>query len=99
MTTRIRIALLGLAAAALTLFVVTTALALDDSKPAPDCHGVLVEDGKSDGTAGQTIPIAECTPEEAAGGGAVLGGATRALPVKLATTVTTAKKAKKSKTL
>jgi hypothetical protein len=52
MTNRIRIALLGLSAAALTLFVVTAALAVDDAKPAPDCHGVLVEDGKSDGVDG-----------------------------------------------
>src|SRR5437867_637831 len=52
MTARIRIALLGVAAAALTLFVVTTALAVDAAKPAPDCHGILVEDGKSDGADG-----------------------------------------------
>jgi hypothetical protein len=55
MTARIRLALIGLAAAALTLFVVTTALALDDSKPAPDCHGVLVEDSKTDGTDGFVV--------------------------------------------
>jgi hypothetical protein len=52
MTARIRLALLGLAAAALTLFVVATALAVDDAKPAPDCHGVLVEDPKTDGVDG-----------------------------------------------
>jgi hypothetical protein len=55
MTTRIRLALIGVAAAALTLFVVTTALAVDDAKPAPDCHGVLVEDGKSDGADSFTV--------------------------------------------
>ena len=52
-----------------------------------------------DETAGKTIPIAECTPEAAPGGGAVLGGATRSLPVKLSSTATTAKKVKKAKSL
>ena len=52
-----------------------------------------------DETAGKSIPIAECTPEAVAGGGAVLGGATRSLPVTLSTTATTAKKAQKSKSL
>jgi hypothetical protein len=257
MTSRFRLALLGLVAAALTLFAVTTAVALDDAKPSPGCHGILAEDGKADGadsfavsfrtsdsveilrtffkydpskgaealtlnmvvkdlalsvptgatgliwnfkflgadsathfvravldytggtvfeygtlddslpvqryvpegdtkgkffdgpegviqlvvppdfakagssiksvvgeaqmalqivpgairtptrglsnvyddTAGKTISVAECTPEPTAGGGAVLGGATRSLPVKLSTTATTAKKVKKSESL
>jgi hypothetical protein len=51
-----------------------------------------------DDTAGKSIAIGECTPEQVAGGG-VLGGATRSLPVKVSTTATTAKKAKKSKSL
>ena len=33
----------------------TSALALDDAKPAPSCHGVLVEDAKADGVDGAPV--------------------------------------------
>jgi hypothetical protein len=63
--------------------------------PTPPSRGLT---NVYDDTAGKAVPIGECAPDQPIEGG-VLGGVTRALPVTLATTATSAKKVKKAKSL
>ncbi|MEA2272710.1 MAG: hypothetical protein QOI98_1418 [Solirubrobacteraceae bacterium] len=60
MTTRRRLlprVLAVLSIAAVACIGVGVASALDTAKPAPDCHGALVEDGKADGVDGFAVPF------------------------------------------